>query len=354
MERFDDGVLRILRPMFALGLFDRPPVIQPLPEAEHGAEARAMAERAMVLLKNENALPFGDDITSIAVIGADADTVVAGGGSSLVIPTYMVSPLQAIRERAGAGVDVQHVAGADPVTSTSLLPGPDPVPSGFLTPPDGQGQGLRAEYFLNPDFSGEPAVDRVEPYAGIAGGFYLFQGFNSQSPHFPLQPQTVNTTSSFRWTGQLTAPVAGMYELSVTTTGTSRVFIDGQQVITTEQGGPRDMLIETATLSFESNSTHDVRIEFANLAAAGAVDIGPMFKFGWTPPPGVVSPQAQAAADLARRSQVAVVVVRDYSTEGGDVDADRYQPVSGAVPILVGASSADIRLEGTATLAAAE
>jgi len=88
------------------------------------------------------------------VIGADADVVVATGGSSRVKPTRSVSALEGIRSRAGAGVTVQYIAGADPVTAVALLPGPDPVPSGFLTPPNGQGHGLRAEYFLNPTFSG--------------------------------------------------------------------------------------------------------------------------------------------------------------------------------------------------------
>ena len=36
VTRIDDAVLRILRPMFALGLFDNPPVVSALPEAEHG------------------------------------------------------------------------------------------------------------------------------------------------------------------------------------------------------------------------------------------------------------------------------------------------------------------------------
>jgi beta-glucosidase len=119
-SRIDDAVLRILRMMYLHGLFDTPPVIEPLPEAENGATSRTIAEQAMVLLKNEgNALPLDDGIASIAVIGPDADTVVAGGGGSgLVIPTYSVSPLEGIRSRAGAGATVQHIRGYDPVSST--------------------------------------------------------------------------------------------------------------------------------------------------------------------------------------------------------------------------------------------
>jgi beta-glucosidase-like glycosyl hydrolase len=45
--------------------------------------ARSVSERASVLLRNDGgALPLASTVGSIAVIGADADTVVQGGGSS--------------------------------------------------------------------------------------------------------------------------------------------------------------------------------------------------------------------------------------------------------------------------------
>jgi len=315
-SRIDDAVVRILRPMFLHGLFDTPPVVEPLPEKEHGLIARTIAEQSIVLLKNErDALPLDSAITSIAVIGADADTLVAGGGSALVEPTYTVSPLQAIRSRVGAGVTVQHIAGADPVTSAAWLPGPDTVPSDFLTPASGSGRGLHAEYFLNTDFSGTPEIDRIDPYAAINGGFFLFEGFEGASPNFPKQPGSLSADVSIRWTGKLTAPVAGIYQLALTSTGTSRLFVDGAQVAaTTVSDLP---MTNMASVDFAAGSVHDVRIEFSSNAPQ-APDGGPQFKFGWTPPPGVIAPQAQAAADLARRSQVAVVLVRDFASEFGD------------------------------------
>lgn len=314
-SRIDDAVLRILRPMFALGLFDNPPVVQALPEAEHGAFARSVAERAMVLLKNDgNALPLTGSVGSVAVIGADADSTVAGGGSSLVRPTYTVSPLEGIRQRVGAGVVVEHVAGADPVTSASLIPGPQPIPSDFLTSALGDGAGLRAEYFRTQGF-GEPIADRTDPYAAINAGFFLFEGFNSQSPDFPLQ--TRDMAGSIRWTGQLTAPTTGTYELAVTTTGSATVYLDDVAVLTATPSGSSDPATTTAAVPLAAGEARGLRVEYAN-DGPGGTDAGAVFQLGWTPPEPVVAPQALAAADLARRSQAAVVVVRDYSTEGGD------------------------------------
>jgi beta-glucosidase len=288
-SRIDDAVARILRMMYLHGLFDTPPVIQALPVAENGARSRAIAEQAMVLLKNEgNALPLPSGITSIAVIGADADTIAAGGGSALIKPTYSVSPLEAIQARAGSGVTVQHIAGSEPVTSAALLPGPEPVPSDFLTPSSGQRNGLRAEYFLNPDFSGTTEFDRTEPYAAINGGFFIFDGLTAPSPHFPPQPAILNTNGSLRWTGTLRAPVTGTYQLSVTSTGTSRLFVDGNEVVfTTAIESGTTPTTNMAAVDFEADSVHDVRIEFVN-DAPNATDSGPAFKFGWTPPAGAV------------------------------------------------------------------
>lgn len=311
VSRIDDAVLRILRPMFALGLFDNPPVVSALPEAEHGAFARQVAERSAVLLKNESAaLPLQANVGSIAVIGADADTVVAGGGSSLVKPTYTVSPLEGIQARAGAGVLVRHVAGADPVTSASLIPGPDPIPSDFLS--TGTENGLRAEYFTEADFTG-PIADRTDPYAAINAGFFLFQGFNAQSPHFPLQ--TRDMAGSIRWTGSLTAPVDGTYGIAVTTQGSATVTLDGVEVLTAEPTG--EVSTTTVDVDLVAGVSHELLVEYVN-DGPGGTDAGAVFQLGWTTPAGVVAPQAQAAADLARSSQAAVVLVRDYSSEGGD------------------------------------
>ena len=318
ISRIDDAVLRMLRKMYFHGLFDNPAVIEPLPEARHGAQARVIASKAMVLLKNSSgALPL-PPLDSIVVIGTDADSIVATGGSALVKPAYTVSILDGIKARAGSGTQVQYIAGYDPVTAVAIMPGPDPVPSDFLTPAKGEGRGLRAEYFLNPTFSGTPERDRTDPYAGINGGFFILPGLDAPSPKFPEQPVSLNTASSFRWTGQLTAPVAGVYELTATTTGTSRLFIDGKQVVTTVPVAKAgDVTTLGAMLTFAAGSTHTVRIEYVN-DAPRATDAGPQFKLGWRPPAGVVAPQALAAAALAKNAKVAIVVVRDYAGEGED------------------------------------
>jgi len=87
--RLSDASRRILRSMFAAGLFDKPVTPDGTIDYEANAEvARAAAAEGVVLLKNrEGLLPLAKTARTIAVIGGHADAgVLSGGGSSQVVP----------------------------------------------------------------------------------------------------------------------------------------------------------------------------------------------------------------------------------------------------------------------------
>jgi beta-glucosidase len=86
-DEINDHVHRILRAIFASGLFDHP-VRKQVPDVEKGyATAQKLAERSIVLLKNEHGvLPLGA-VHSVVLIGGHADVgVLTGGGSAQVDP----------------------------------------------------------------------------------------------------------------------------------------------------------------------------------------------------------------------------------------------------------------------------
>ena len=93
--RVDDMAHRILRSMFAQGLFDHP-VSDQSDKIDYDAHAQAVQadeEEAIVLLKNtsdekgDSLLPLAQTAKTIAVIGGHADIgVLSGGGSSQVYP----------------------------------------------------------------------------------------------------------------------------------------------------------------------------------------------------------------------------------------------------------------------------
>lgn len=78
----DEAVRHVLRLKYRLGLFDRPYVDEAaeaavLRDPEHRREARRIAGRSMVLLKNDGgALPLADNLRRVAVVGPLADSQV--------------------------------------------------------------------------------------------------------------------------------------------------------------------------------------------------------------------------------------------------------------------------------------
>jgi beta-glucosidase len=111
----DDNVSRILRIIFVSGQFDHPhTAADAIDSPEHRTLARTAAAESIVLLKNAgNVLPLDSTkIKSIAVIGPNAAVArTGGGGSSKVNPTYVVTPLDGIKERAGSAIPVNYAIG---------------------------------------------------------------------------------------------------------------------------------------------------------------------------------------------------------------------------------------------------
>ena len=322
--RLDDMVRRVLRTMVAHGLIDRPVEIAPLPEPVHGRVAREIAARGIVLLRNgDGVLPLpSSGIRSIAVIGGDADNAsAAGGGSGLVAPTFTVSALDGIRTRAGDAIAVEHAAGTDPVSAAAMLPGPQPVPASVLTPPPGGPgvEGLLAEYWDNPTFEGDPVLTRTEPHVDLNFGFFVFSGFNAGSPNLPPIPVPSiagqGARPSVRWTGTLTAPATGNYVLALTSLGTSRLVLDGQEALA---NFGTDLTPVSTTVALVAGEPHDVLVEYMADAAGISGNTGAQMRFGWEYPVDAIPARVREAADLASRSDVAIVVVRTYESEEMD------------------------------------
>jgi beta-glucosidase len=87
-SRLDNMVHRILRAMFAAGVFDHPASPHAIDVTDDDAIAQEAEEQGAVLLKNNGLLPLnGSTLSSMAVIGSHADIgVLSGGGSAQVTP----------------------------------------------------------------------------------------------------------------------------------------------------------------------------------------------------------------------------------------------------------------------------
>ncbi|MGD0350552.1 MAG: glycoside hydrolase family 3 C-terminal domain-containing protein [Verrucomicrobiota bacterium] len=115
----DTALGRVLKARFELGLFD-PPSLVPYAQIpysennspEHEALALQVARESMVLLKNDGLLPLDRaKIKRIAVIGANAQMVLALLGNYNGQPSDPVTILDGVRSVAGTNIEVTYEPG---------------------------------------------------------------------------------------------------------------------------------------------------------------------------------------------------------------------------------------------------
>lgn len=245
-SKIDDKVGRMLRAMFAIGLFD---VEQPdsgaIDTLEHRELARKVAEAGIVLLKNENeVLPIDQTkVKKIAVIGPNASVMrKGGGGSSSVNPFYTVSPLDGLKN------------GVDKATEIIFAPGllnendVTPIPAEYLYGPDGKTNGLVGAYYSNPNFEGKPAYTRVDKQINFKWGFRS-------------GPDNLEQDSfSIVWTGKLIPPKTSRYALSIGSDDGSRLYVNGELLVS--NWDRRGLRYETEVIPLEVGKPVDIKIEY--------------------------------------------------------------------------------------------
>lgn len=123
-----------------------------------------------------------------------------------------------------------------------------PIPSDHFVTPDGA-PGLKAEYFANDKFEGEPAVTRIE------AGVNLDCGKDAPADGLPVDG------FSARWTGKLiNIPETGEYDLGAIADDGVRIFLDGVKIVESWQGN--DSVLFTAKVKLEKGRSYDLKIEY--------------------------------------------------------------------------------------------
>lgn len=107
LATINEHVSRILRTMFAYGMFDRAAYVDDTSQIDrvaHHEEAARLEAEGIVLLENRGQLLPLDESTlgTLAVIGPEADKIRDGGGSSAIDEFELTTPLAALRTRLGA------------------------------------------------------------------------------------------------------------------------------------------------------------------------------------------------------------------------------------------------------------
>ncbi|MFJ4620742.1 glycoside hydrolase family 3 C-terminal domain-containing protein [Streptomyces sp. NPDC088812] len=297
-SRTRDAARRILYALFASGAYDNPLPGKPADVATSDAHqelARETGEQATVLLKNEGGLLPLARKTTVAVIGpAGEDAMTGVEGSSYVDPGDFTTALEAITAKAGAS----RVLFSQGTLGDIPLP---VVPGDVFTTPGGAA-GLHAEFFSGEDFAGDPLIAQTVTDVDFQGSAPV-DGLPSKW--------------SARWTGRITPPTTGLVRFTGLLSGAAKLVVDGTTVFDDSRWlwrsfiGPKQWAIG-GVLRLTAGRPVDVTVEYTTKDVGFN---GPGLKLGWQPDSLI-----PAAVATAKKAEVAVVFVNNYSGEGIDRD----------------------------------
>jgi beta-glucosidase len=212
------SVRRLYRARFMLGLFDPQDQVEysKIPfsvvgSKEHLKLTQEAAEKSLVLLKNKGILPL-KNVKKVAIIGPNADNFDILVGNYNGVPIEPVTPLKALREKLGTE-NVVYTPGCPIVpgvyTNFEVI-----ATENFFHMENGkQLKGLKAEYFANTKWQGEPKLVRIDPKID----FYWDKT--------PVN-QAIEEEFSVRWTGLLIPVKSATYQFG----GNTRLKINGKDV----------------------------------------------------------------------------------------------------------------------------
>jgi beta-glucosidase len=292
----DISLKRLLRARFRLGMFDPPEMVKyaQIPYSVNDSRAHRelaleTARKSIVLLKNDHILPLSKSLKTVAVIGPNADDLDVLLGNYNGIPTAPITPLAGIRAKLGAK-KVIYARGSDLAAN---VPNFEVVPASALS--------LTGGYYASCDFDNRPHRPRqrtaqnpvtkplfTRPDAQI--DFEWWEG----SPRADLNADDFGVS----WTGFLTAPTTGTYQLGAIGMNAWELFFDNKQLVTfsnIHEGSYR-----YAPVELKAGVRYPIRLDYHEFSNDASI------KLLWSRPG---SPSTSEAVDAAKKSDAVVLVL---------------------------------------------
>jgi beta-glucosidase len=313
----DQALRRLFLARFRLGEFDPPSMVKyaQIPygvndSAAHRELALETARKSIVLLKNENqTLPLRKDLKTIAVIGPDADDLNVLLGNYNGEPTAPITPLAGIRKKAGPGTKVLYARGSD---IAKELPALTPIPASALFTTNGANpqNGLTGEYYNSANFDGVAHRPRemTFPNSGKTVGAIprdlkpLFTRIDRQVDFhwWDGAPRAGMDDDNFgvRWTGYLSVPVTGKYQLGATGMNAFELYLDGKSLVTFNNIHERSY--QYYDVDLEAGKLYPIRLDYHEFENDADIQLL------WAPPAGNLK---QEALDAARQADAIVLMM---------------------------------------------
>jgi beta-glucosidase len=301
----DTALIRLFTARIKLGMFDPPELVpyskideKKLDSAEHRAMARDIANKSMVLLKNDGILPLKKGATKIAVIGPLADQTRYLLGNYTGTPTHTVSVLEGLKAEF-PDAQISFVPGTQFLRKDGVA-----VPSSVFTTADGQ-PGLAQEFATGQMlFGATPTVLATRHVSEIElkGGDIPLEAAN-KSPLF------------VQWNGFITPTEGGEYRIGLRFEGGfAQVFVDGKQ-IAQGFGGGGQLESKVGRVTLQQGKKVAIKVSYA--LATGQPKLAELIWAKYDPKPSA------DAVDAAKNSDVVVAVLGITSElEGEEMPVD--------------------------------
>ena len=293
MSVLDTACRRVLRMKFLLGLFENPYTDENRAESvlrcpEHLAVAEKIAEKSIVLLKNDGLLPLKKDLRRVAVIGPAADTVSYGDYTEYRGREGAVTVLDGIRAAVSPETEVVYARGCN-----FLGQALHPFNPGMLRDEDG-GFGLTGRYYNGPVPEGTPVQVRSDRTINFNWIFSL------------PNPELDANCFSVAWTGSIIMPHTMDGCIGLSTQDSMRLYVDDELLI---DGWGKDKSADQALdFHFEAGRAYKIRIEFVNDGRGARVIFG--YSAG--------RENFSAAVEAARKADVAILCMGDNEETSGE------------------------------------
>ncbi|WP_299017298.1 glycoside hydrolase family 3 protein [uncultured Polaribacter sp.] len=250
--QLDKALIRLFTARYKLGMFEDDANVKwaKIPynivaSKAHYTLSEKVAKESMVLLKNEkNILPLSKNLNSIAVIGPNADSKQALLGNYHGTPHNFLTPLKGIQNKL-PNAKVKYALGSHVAEGWPML---KPIPSSFL---QSNGKvGLKAEYFDNKNWEGEPVIIRNDTNVDFIW-----------MPKKPLE-NLQKDNFSVRWTGEITPKENGKYRIGFqASNGVKFYFNDELKFQFTAKHQVRTNYFD---IDLKKGKTNTIKIEYFN------------------------------------------------------------------------------------------
>ena len=288
----DKSLIRLMEARIRLGLFDDPNTVKyaqiPISVVDspaHRKTALQLAQKSIVMLKNDGILPLTKKVHSVAVVGPNINNKETLWGNYNGIPTYTVTPLEGITNMKRVNIDYAEGCTIMGTEEEQM------VPAGAFVGT------VKRELFRNRKLEGPPTVSQSN---------CIDENWGEGGPEKGL-----TDNFSIRWTGKLKAPTTGTYTLGVKMDDGARLWVDGKLISDAWNTGPAR--VSSSKINLKAGQIVNIKLEYFEATGFASCQLV------WSPPG-----QSKFLAALEAASHAdAVVACVGLSPAQEDEEGDR-------------------------------